>query len=167
MCVLYANPYNTSANGFYFKSYEEYKAKSSVHVDPFGLAVEEYEIDYVEGEEAQLFKSCSIDQCTLGLWFNDIEVMNKQAQAELFYRCEYLGQDTDEAIYELNDSGSISNCSIINYVYDYVDACGILESMPENMQRYFDYEAYARDLELNGEVTEFRYDNETYTASGF
>ena len=164
---LYANPYNISVNGFYFSTYEEYLSKSSVHVDSFGQPVEEYEIDYVEGDLPQLFNACNIDQCTLKLWFDEIGEMDKHDQVELFFRCESLGQDPQEAMYELNSDGSISNCTIINYAYEYIEDCGILESIPENIQRYFDYEAFARDLELNGEVTEFSYDSETYTAAGF
>jgi len=167
MCVLYANPYNTSVNGFFFSNPEEYKAKSSVLTDSFGQPVEEYEIDYVEGELSQLFKSCGIDQCTLGLWFEELEELSQEDQVEIYYRCKHLGQDSQEAIYELNDSGSINNCSIINYAYNYIDDCGVLDSLPEILQRYFDYHAFARDLELNGEVTEFRYDSKIYTASGF
>ena len=49
MCVLYANPYNTSVTGFYFSNHEEYHSKSSVLTDSFGQPVEEYEIDYIEG----------------------------------------------------------------------------------------------------------------------
>ena len=38
-----------------------------------------------------------------------------------------------------------------DYVYDWVDALGILDSMPENLRSYFDYEAFGRDL--RGDLT--------------
>jgi len=167
MCVLYANPYNTSVNGFYFNSYEEYKAKSSTHVDPFGLPVEEYEIDYVDGDLHELFEVCNIDQLTLPLWFNEIATIDTSDQVELFYRCDNLGQDPQEALYELNSDGSIYTGSSLNYVYDYVEDSGMLNALPQNIQRYFDFESFAGDMVYAGDITEFSYDGETYTASGF
>jgi antirestriction protein len=32
----------------------------------------------------------------------------------------------------------------------------MLDGMPEHLRYYFDYEAFARDMELNGDVTGFR-----------
>ena len=34
--------------------------------------------------------------------------------------------------------------------YNYVNNCGLLDTMPENLRYYFDYEALGRDMELNG-----------------
>lgn len=164
---LYANPYNSSVAGFYFTSYEEYKTKSSKHVDPFGLPVEEYEIDHVDGDLNQLFNACNIDQCTLHVWFNEIETMDKSDQTELYFRCDCLGQDPQEAICDLNSDGSISTGSSLYYAYSYIEDSGILNTLPENIQRYFDFEAFARDLEYSGDITEFSYDGDTYTATGF
>jgi antirestriction protein len=31
-----------------------------------------------------------------------------------------------------------------------IDECGYLEGVPENVARYFDYEAFCRDLEIKG-----------------
>lgn len=38
------------------------------------------------------------------------------------------------------------------YGEDYCDESGILDSIPEQFRSYFDCEAYARDLELGGEI---------------
>ena len=167
MCKLFANPYDTTNLGFYFSSYEEYEIKSSNLIDDYGFPVEEFEIEFIDGELCQLFNACAIDQCTLALWFEEIEILDESEQVEIYYRCEYLGQDTQEAIDKLNDEGTIYNCSVMDYALDYINDCGIIDCIPEHIQRYFDYEAFARDLELNGEVSEFSYDNSTYTASGF
>ena len=35
-----------------------------------------------------------------------------------------------------------------------VDEMGLLDKIPENLQYYFDYEAYGRDMELGGDVCE-------------
>lgn len=167
MTELFAHPYNTSANGFYFSTYEEYQTKSSKLTDSFGLPVEEFELEYIDGDLPQLFSACSIDQCTLELWFDEIEIMDDQNQVELFYRCENLNQEPQEAIDKLNNDGTIYNGSVADYAYDFINDYGTIDCLPENIQRYFDHEAFAHDLELSGEVTEFSYDSITYTASGF
>lgn len=38
------------------------------------------------------------------------------------------------------------------YAQDYCDSTGLLDSIPENLRSYFDYEAFGRDLELGGDV---------------
>ena len=167
MCKLFANPYDATNLGFYFSSFEEYKIKSSNMLNDFGLPVEEFEIEYIDGDLPQLFNACSIDQCTLELWFEEIEIMEEQGQVELFYRCDNLGQETQEAVDKLSSDGSICQSSLIDYATDFINDYGIIDCLPDNFKYYIDYEAYARDLELSGEVTEFSYDNSTYTAAGF
>ena len=78
MTELYANPYNPAAKGFYFISYEEYLSKSSTIVDSLGLPVEEFDIEFIDGDLPQLFSVCGIDQATLKLWFEEIESMSDQ-----------------------------------------------------------------------------------------
>ena len=36
------------------------------------------------------------------------------------------------------------------FAYQYIEDTGMLSDVPELLQRYFDYEAYARDLFLDG-----------------
>jgi hypothetical protein len=50
MTILYANPYNIDANGFQFSSVEEFTQKAAALRDRFGNPVEEFEIDYLEGD---------------------------------------------------------------------------------------------------------------------
>jgi len=167
MCELFANPYNTSVAGFYFSSYEEYEMKSSKLVDDFGFPVEEFEIEFIDGEHCQLFNACDINQCTLKQWFDDIELLPEVEQVELFYRCEQLNQTTQEVLDKINSDGFIQQSTLSDYAYDCVNDYGVIDCLPETFKCYFDYDAYARDLELNGEVIEFTYDSTTYIASGF
>lgn len=39
--------------------------------------------------------------------------------------------------------------SVEDYAEEYVESCGLLDSMPENLRRYFDMEAFARDLKYD------------------
>jgi antirestriction protein len=42
--------------------------------------------------------------------------------------------------------------SVLEYAESYVEDTGLLASVPEDVQRYFDYTAFARDLELGGDI---------------
>ena len=58
MTTLHATPYNTDATGFYFTDALDYETKSTVHVDRYGNLVEEFEIQLIDGDDAQLFEAC-------------------------------------------------------------------------------------------------------------
>jgi len=107
MCELFANPYDTSVSGFYFSSYEEYEAKSSKLVNDCGYPVEEFEIEFIDGDLYQLFSACDITQCNLQQWFDDIENLSEADQVELFYRCENLHEKPADAVGNLNASDYI------------------------------------------------------------
>ena len=40
--------------------------------------------------------------------------------------------------------------SMADVAYQYCEECGILSQIPENLQGYFDFEAYGRDMEYDG-----------------
>ena len=43
--------------------------------------------------------------------------------------------------------------TVEEYAENYIDECGLLDSMPENLRCYFDVEKFARDMELGGDVS--------------
>lgn len=43
-----------------------------------------------------------------------------------------------------------------DWAAEYLEETGMLESIPENLRNYFDYEAYARDARLGGDVVFYR-----------
>src|SRR5262245_28452984 len=49
-----------------------------------------------------------------------------------------------------------------DWAHEYLDSSGLLESIPENLRYYFDYEAYARDARLNGDITFVRHDGDVW-----
>ena len=62
MTTLHAQPYDISANGFFFETTEEYNEKASKLVNSYGQPVEEFELQFIDGEsiDADLFKvTCS------------------------------------------------------------------------------------------------------------
>jgi hypothetical protein len=48
--VFHAQPYSLDAQGFYFTDMNECQAKFDANRDCFGLLVEEYEIQFINGD---------------------------------------------------------------------------------------------------------------------
>lgn len=57
-----------------------------------------------------------------------------------------FGSDIKEALKNFEDAYCGEYKSEIDYAYEFIDSTGMLDSMPENMQCYFDYERFSRDL---------------------
>lgn len=49
-----------------------------------------------------------------------------------------------------------------DWAADWLEQTGALESIPENLRYYFDYEAYARDAQINGDVVFARHGGEVW-----
>src|SRR6266404_5226193 len=65
MTELFAQPYDLAARGFYFKTTEAYQEKAATNKNDYGQTVEEYEIQFIDGEsiDAQLFEALRANQC--------------------------------------------------------------------------------------------------------
>jgi len=53
-----------------------------------------------------------------------------------------------------------------DYAYDLVNDCGMLDGMPENLRYYFDYESFARDMDLNGDINAIEHEGMFYIFDG-
>ena len=59
--------------------------------------------------------------------------------------------DVDEALEKIEDVTIWSGCDDMAEVAEqYAEETGLLDSIPENLRYYFDFEAYGRDLEIEG-----------------
>ncbi len=65
---------------------------------------------------------------------------------------EYEDCDLDEAPDLFNDQYAGTFDSLAAWAENLADETGMLESVPESLRNYFDFEAWARDAELNGDV---------------
>lgn len=74
---------------------------------------------------------------------------------ELFCEfCGHLGKDLNpEEISAYEDCYAGSSNDLVSWCHDLLEESGQLESIPENLRFYFDYEAYARDVEINDVFT--------------
>lgn len=160
---LFAQPYNPDAQGFFFRSAEEFEAKSENLRDRFGSPVEEFEIQFIDGDDASLFEACGINQSSLFAWFDEISVLDEHEKISLFFLAGSLGYFLDEAIDKI-DEVSIFHGDSQEAAQGLFDEC-YADAIPENLRFYFDMERFARDLEIAGDFHEFEYEGKTYTCT--
>jgi len=161
----YAQPYNLDAAGFYFSTLEEYENKVSQCCDRFGLAVEEFELMFIDGsdEEAQLFKACSVNQANLGEFLAIIEDVPAYQLPALFYLCDVHGYNMEEAMNKIDDV-TIYTGELKDAAEELFDECYAHE-IPDHLKNYIDYDAFARDCEMGGDMSEFEFAGTTYTVT--
>jgi hypothetical protein len=163
MTILYAQPYNIDACGFNFASVHIFNAKVAKCFDAYGSAVEEFELQYLDGEDSQLFEACRIHQANLSTWFDDIESLDRQEKAQLFYLVDQGGYDLSDAL-ERYDDVALFDGRLIDAATQLFDDC-YLSEVPEAVRNYIDYDAFANDCRLGGDMCEFRFDGDTFTVT--
>ena len=121
-------------NGNY---YEEYFITD--YENDYGYKVDEYE---------------SLDD--LNEIAEQLEDLDEEQRDAVHAYTECMYDDIDKAVeavtngdyrvyYDCNDMADVA--------YEVVQECGYLDQMPENLRNYFDYEAFGRDLDIEGTFT--------------
>lgn len=152
MTELYANPYDISAHGFYFSTEEEYVDKADKLRNAHGDPVEEFEIDFIDGEalDVDLAKAWGVNQCNFPAfldacddWDEDNKLRFIIAVGECGYHFDHDSvrpDDFDVDIYECDTMRELAE--------QFVDE-GLFGEIPEYLQNYIDYDAIARDLGMD------------------
>ena len=121
-------------NGNY---YEEYFITD--YDNDYGYKVDEYE-----------------DLDILNQIAEQLEDLDEEQKDAVHAYTEGVDDDIDRAVetvtngdyrvyYDCNDMADVA--------YEVVQECGYLDQMPENLRNYFDYEAFGRDLDIEGTFT--------------
>lgn len=80
-----------------------------------------------------------------------------ECELEAFGAMLKYGYATDEALKKVQDGDYIyysGCCSMAEVAEQYADETGLLANIPDDLRYYFDFEAYGRDMEINGEFIE-------------
>jgi len=152
MTRLFAQPYDISANGFYFETVEEYNQKASKLRNSYGQLVEEFELQFIDGEsiDADLFKALSVHQGNFQGYLKAVEEWSEDDKIKVIivvgeagYTFD-LGKDApdqfDIDLYELDRLKDLAE--------QFVEE-GLYGEIPKALQYYIDYEAIARDLGMD------------------
>lgn len=107
-----------------------------------------------------LISECSLDDASFE-YFEAAEDMDEDTRQAFEIYCKDINRWPSNK-YELEDqlesfrdsyqgyfAGSMKDAKI-EYAYQYVEDTGMLSGVPVTLERYFDYEAFARDLFLDG-----------------
>lgn len=147
-----SDPGNISAEGFYFRSAEEYEQQAKTLKNQYGDAVEEFEIQFIDGEAiyCDLAKAWGVNQANLAGFFDAIDVWSEDwktryiiAVGECGYSHDQVADDPeaiDLTIYQVE--------SLRDLAEQFVDE-GLYGDIPERLRNYLDYDAIARDLGHN------------------
>ncbi len=153
MTQFYAQPYDISATGFYFETMEDYGAKYAQCKNDFGGQVEEFEIQFIDGEDIdfELFKALGVSQCNMHHFIEKIEEWEDSEKEALVIAVGEGGYSFD---FDTDDTGIADNVDIY-----YIDSMkelaeqfvedGLYGEIPQSLQFYIDYEAIARDLAVD------------------
>ncbi len=150
--TLHAQPYDIAASGFYFESYGDYRRKAKALRNDYGQVVEEFEIQFIDGEpiDCDLAQAVGLNQANTKRffeiakdWSEDDKLRYILAVGECGYAFDINSDDPNELdvdIYHLDSLRALAE--------EFVDE-GIMGDMPEALIRYFDYDAFARDLAMD------------------
>ena len=149
MTTLFAQPYDITATGFYFDSAEHYAAKAAKAVNGFGEPVEEFEIQFIDGDtiDAELFSAVGIHQGNFGAFFDAVDELSDGdktkiiiAVGEAGYQFDLGSDNPDRLEIDLYECDSLRDLAM-----QFVDE-GLFGEIPERIRFYLDYDAIARDL---------------------
>lgn len=152
MTEFYAQPYSIEHTGFCFDSIEIYETGMK-KLNARGC--EEVEIQFIDGEDhlVQLANAANIHQDNVSLWYEELEDLDETEATQLNFLldCGYNLNDTMDRYEEV----CLHEGTAEDYAYDLIDET---TEIPENLRYYIDYKAIARDMKLNGEITEINHD---------
>ncbi len=163
MTTLYAQPYDISACGFYFETADDYNEKAKRAVNNFGQPVEEFEIQFIDGEQidCELAKAIGLHQGSFAEFLELVEDLEDHEKVSLIIAIGECGYDYDPGktsagdfevdLYEMGSMRELAE--------HFVDE-GLMGEIPENLVMYFDYDALARDLAV--EYSETTIDGSRY-----
>jgi hypothetical protein len=154
---LHATPYDISARGFYFGSLDEYEKKAESAVNEYGDPVEEFEIQFIDGDDAELklFKMMKVSQVNLDDYFEAVdEGWDDDEMQKLEILTDDLGYSFDDAVDKMDDLVVYGEFdSEADFAQEYVDGMGGPSELgKKTLEQYFDYESFGNDLVLGGDI---------------
>jgi antirestriction protein len=148
MTEFHAQPYSLDHTGFYFNSIESFEAGMK-HLNSKGC--EEVEIQVIDGEShlVSLAAEASIHQGNVHDWYEELEDLDEAAATQIMFLLD-LGYDIADALGRYEDV-CLFEGKASDYTYDLINET---TEIPESLRYYIDYDAIARDMKINGEITE-------------
>ena len=149
MTTLHAQPYDISASGFYFESHEEYEQKVALAGNDYGQPVEEFEIQFIDGEriDCELAQAIGLHQGCIAAFVEACEELDEHDKCILIVAIGECGYSYDPETTTPRDfEVDLYEMDSLRELAEYFVDEGLMGEIPENLLTYFDYDALARDL---------------------
>ncbi len=148
--TLYAQPYDISATGFYFETAAQFQEKVKKAVNDFDHPVEEFEIQFIDGEQidCELAKAIQLNQANVTQFLEVVDEWEDWEKVNVIIavgECDYSFKpdtgptDFDITIYEVD--------SLEELAQQFVEE-GLYGDIPKSLEFYINYEAIACDLSM-------------------
>jgi hypothetical protein len=157
MTRLFAQPYDISANGFYFDDVETFERLARANRNDYGNPVEEYEIQFIDGEriDCEFANAFLLNQVNFGKFFDLVDEWGEDEKVRFIIangECGYgFNPDTDNVnsidldVYQIG--------SLKELAEQFVEE-GLFGEVPKAFENYIDYESIARDLSVDYATTD-------------
>jgi antirestriction protein len=149
MAMFYAQPYDIHASGFYFEDAETYRSKITSITNDYGDPVEEFEIQFIDGEDLD----CELSKALCSHQGNVVAVMKAMEDWEEHQKLAVIivagecGYSFDPAKDEPDSLDvTIYHVDSLKELAEQFAEEGLFGEVPENLRFYIDYDAMARDL---------------------
>lgn len=149
---LHAQPYDLSASSFYFHTADEFEAKAKKNVNDYGEPVEEYELQFIDGDDIDcgVASAWGINQANFAAYFDAVDGWDDHQKLHYIIavgECGYCHEqvacnpdDIDICLYQISSMNALAE--------HFVDE-GFFGEIPSHLQSYIDYDAIARDLAVD------------------
>ncbi|MBL1438224.1 MAG: antirestriction protein ArdA [Rhodobacteraceae bacterium] len=167
MTQLYAQPYDISANGFYFESLEAFQSNAAIARNDYGDPVEEFEIQFIDGEniDCYLAKAWGINQANIGPYFDAVENWEDHGKQVFIIAVGEVGYSFDPATVSADDFDiDIYHVETMKELAEQFVDEGLFGDIPEHLSNYIDMDAIARDLAVDYTETQIAGERLIYRA---
>ena len=156
MTTLYAQPYDITATGFYFETAEQYAALAAKAVNDYGQPVEEFEIQFIDGEaiDAALARAIRLNQANFAAFLESVDSWEDWEKDCVIIAVGECGQDFDPECGPHLLGVEIFDCHSLRELAERFVDDGLFGEIPESLKFYIDYDAIARDLAVDYTATE-------------
>jgi antirestriction protein len=154
---LHAQPYDLTAGGFYFTTADEYATKANTNRNDYGEQVEEYEIQFIDGDllDCELAKAWGIHQGSFADYLDKAEEWDEAQKANYIIAVGECGYDHAQIASNPDDADiDIYHVSTMRELAEQFVDEGLFGDIPEHLVHYIDYDAIARDLAIDYTETE-------------
>ena len=150
--TLFAQPYDISATGFYFETLEQYEARAAQARNDFGQPVEEFEIQFIDGEalDCALSQAWEINQASFPAYLDAADEWDEDRKRRYIIAVGECGYDHAEVADDPDHDGV--DIYYLDSLRDLAESFveeGLYGEIPDPLRFYIDYEAIARDLSVD------------------